>query len=173
MHEYEMKIAEAIYQTAIKYDRDLSQEADEGIFFMPELAFVFQCGLEIMRKRNSIFGNSKVEWLREINLGNGGPCDLAFIINDSHKIVLEFKLRNTSTSYLRDIEKLSKLSPVSHTRLFCALIDVFQEQPQDGRLVYLNTHSPTPLKKIFCSSFPTKTSYYQKPISCQVMVWKL
>ena len=117
-------IAKEIYTTAFKQELRLKETVSKGIFFMPELAFVFECGIEIMKKKYDIFRhmNTFPEMKREENLGNGGPSDLIFDFGNS-KIIIEFKMIYKEDDYHRDIKKLKKLDN-SYTKLFCALTDV-------------------------------------------------
>lgn len=69
------RIAEIIFETAISEDKELSVITNQGIFHMPELAFAYQCGKAILKEAHTIFDGLSVTWIREANLGNGGPTD--------------------------------------------------------------------------------------------------
>ncbi len=48
-------IAKEIYATVFNQELRLKETLDQGIFFMPELALVFECGMAIMRRKDEIF----------------------------------------------------------------------------------------------------------------------
>ena len=93
------EISKKICLIAEKENTELSKISNEGIFHMPELAFAYLCGKEIMRDKEIYFGDSEVKWIREFDFGNGGPTDLIFEINGNEKIAIEFKLRDTTQAY--------------------------------------------------------------------------
>ena len=72
------KIAETIFCVAEKENALLRNLANDGIFFMPELAFAYECGKAIMSRSKDIFETQSPKWIREIDIGNGGPTDLLF-----------------------------------------------------------------------------------------------
>ncbi|MFD2175974.1 hypothetical protein [Veronia pacifica] len=169
------KIADIICQTARDEDIELSELANEGIFWMPELAFVYQCGKNIIREAESVFGTSEVIWCREKNYGNGGPTDLAFELPNGELLAIEFKLRATTTAYEGDVKKLCRISRPQTTRLFCALVDVFESviTGDDGRQKHIETlpgYRVTPIKKL---SFSTKQNWYKSPVKCVACVWSV
>lgn len=168
------KIAEAIYKVAEYENKMLEKIANKGIFFMPEIAFAYTCGKEIMRSRREIFGTENVRWLREVNLGNGGPSDLVFELNDNKKLVIEFKAAHDHTyyDYHQDIKKLSILKDPNITKVFCALIDTFTSKlPDDGRQRKVTRLQDINVEPIFQKSFPTLQNKYVNEISCVVAVW--
>jgi len=48
------KIAEAIYKVAEYENKMLEKVANEGIFFIPEIAFAYTCGKEIICSHREI-----------------------------------------------------------------------------------------------------------------------
>ena len=126
-----------------------------------------------MHSRLEIFGTKNVQWLREINLGNGGPSDLVFEF-DNKKIVIEFKASHnlTSAACHQDIKKLSILEGDSVIRIFCALFDTFTKNlPDDGRQKNVTEIKNINVKCIFNKDFPTKQNKFNNEISCVVVVW--
>ena len=169
------RIAKEIFVVAQKEDAILLDIADEGIFHMPELAFVYECGKKIMEKKDAIFGNGSIKWIREKNLGNGGPTDLVFELSNDYKVALEFKLRDTSDAYINDVKKLDKLNNGKTLRLFCALTDVFDKDlPDDGRqsaVANCKRNGGIKVKLVDRKIFSTKQNCYVRPVSCVVAVW--
>jgi len=166
------KISQVIVNVAIQENSTLSSLVKEGIFYMPELAFAYDCGKAIMAKSKSIFGDNTPTWLREVGLENGGPTDLVFEFNDGKKIAIEFKLRDTSHAYIRDIKKLSELKDNNTLRIFCALIDVFTDKlPDDGRQKAIEDLKEYKVIEILKETFPTKSYGYVSPMSCVVALW--
>lgn len=100
-------IAQVFSRVAYEEDQWLLEHCNEGIFFMPELALAYASGKAVIEKKTEIFGQTKVRWIREQNVGAGGPSDLIFDLGDNDvKIVVEFKMRSGVDGYLADIRKL-------------------------------------------------------------------
>jgi len=151
-------------------NNDLNSEL--GIFHMPELAFAYQCGKQIMKNSNNIFEENIPQWCREFDLGNGGPSDLVFNFANGYKIVIEFKMRDTADAYLSDLTKLSKLQDEKIIKLFCAVIDVFPKNLEnDGRVKKINTDSRT--KELIVKLFNTNQTWYKSEIQALVGIWKV
>lgn len=168
------RIAEIICETSFSENLALKEIASEGIFHMPELAFSYQCGKEIMREAKSIFGNLKVDWIREEDLGNGGPTDLVFKIENGEVLAIEFKLRDTAKAYEKDIIKLCKIKDPKTTKVFCALVDVFNTKlPDDGRQKYIESLPDYQVKSLGKKSFDTIQKTYKGQVSCVACVWSV
>ncbi|OCH29970.1 hypothetical protein A6E13_19095 [Aliivibrio fischeri] len=168
------RIAQIICSVAESENKELSDISQEGIFHMPELAFAYECGKAIIKESKSIFGETTVEWCRECDLKNGGPTDLVFKLGSGYTIAIEFKLRDTTTAYQNDIEKLGRIKEEKCIRLFCALVDVFNHQlPDDGRQVYIECLPNYQVKPLHKVTFDTKQSRYVKPVSCVACVWEV
>jgi hypothetical protein len=162
-------------------DRRLNDLCGEGIFFMPELVFAYACGKSVMEKRNKIFGETSVTWVREQNFGAGGPSDLVFAFPDGKKIVVEFKMRDKLHKYLADIKKLEKLDSASNARIFCVLLDPFTDHHtdnnHDSRIKQIESTAvkSSPLIRLNAPFpyFPTRQHWYNKEISCVVAAWSV
>lgn len=166
-------IADSILKTAYSENLLLSRIADEGIFHMPELAFAYECGKQIMINSEEIFGNNSATWIREKDLGNGGPTDLLFELSSGQNVAIEFKLRDTANSYKKDVEKLAKLDG-NTMKLFCALIDVFDSKlPDDGRQHSIESLYEHEVRPILKKSFSTKQNWYSSPVYCVVCIWSV
>ena len=167
------ELANIIFKVVDSENSVLSDIANEGIFFMPELALAYECGKQITMNSEKIFGKNLPVWIREKNLGNGGPTDLLFELRSGHSIAIEFKLRGTSNAYIKDIVKLSKLNSDT-LKLFCSLVDVFDSKlPDDGRqqvIEQLNEHQVRPILK---KHFSTKQNWYSSDVSCVVCIWSI
>ncbi len=168
------KIAETIFCVAEKENALLSNLANDGIFFMPELAFAYECGKAIMSRSKDIFGTQSPKWIREIDIGNGGPTDLLFELPNEERIAIEFKIRDTSTSYKSDVNKLARITDSKTTKLFCALIDVFDtDKPDDGRQWEVEENSGVSVISILKKDFPTKQTRYSSPVTCYACIWQV
>jgi hypothetical protein len=157
---------ETISNVAESIEKELTVEFKKGIFFVPELHFAFEVGKALYRSRMEVFGVDKIDWLRETNLGNGGPSDLVFQAGEEF-IVFEFKIAGTSHAYQKDIEKLQRLSEKGRFqgyRFFVALIDRFWGKP-DARIDYLESLK-TPI--LLRNSFKVGYSGYKGEIFCTV-----
>jgi len=172
---YLIEIAQLIGSVAEQEERDLKM-LGEGIFHMPELAFAYKCGKKIMQDSEKIFGSMKPKWVREVDLGNGGPTDLLFEFDNGKRIAIEFKMRDKSISYERDLQKLAKLGDENTARIFCALIDVFKKDfPDDGRQQSVEQFKGMAVHSIIepKPSFETKQNWYSSSVTCVVGVWSV
>ncbi|MBS9460993.1 hypothetical protein KIM67_01125 [Flagellimonas sp. 389] len=109
--------------------------SNKGIFFMPELHFVFEVGKLLKIFELEVFGKP-VEWLREQSFDNSGPIDLLFRDEETEEyIIFEFKIATTWHAYFKDIEKLKTLKDLNMSKIkskyFIALTDVFSSQLQN------------------------------------------
>ena len=179
METYIENIARKIVEVAEKENQQLMAIAKSGanpkigIFHMPELAFAYECGKQIMQDVNKIFGDNIPEWSREKKLENGGLTDLIFAFDDGQKIAIEFKMRGTGTAYLDDLDKLSKLKDAKTTKIFCAIIDTFKKDLRhDGRVIEINDDSRTE-KNLYLVSFATNQTWYESDVSALVGIWKI
>ena len=169
-----LSIHKEIISFAKTEDQFLSNHLNKGIFFMPEIAFVYGVGKAIMSKYKEIFLDHKVEWLREIRLEKGGPCDLIFDVENAGKIVIEFKVRSTLEAYSQDVQKLKYLIGDNATRLFCALSNVFEKDlPADLRIKRLEDEYSSSIQRVGdLYNFPT-WDVYAHPIYCVIGFWKI
>jgi hypothetical protein len=172
------EIAKIFSNVAHEEEKWLFNKLEEGIFFMPELAFAYACGKAVMGKKTEIFGQTKVKWIREQRIGESGPSDLIFDLpDDDVKIVVEFKMRSRSDRYLADIKKLTNLKSSKNVLIFCALVDrLTADNKPDPRIVNLvqlaGSESITlrPLIEPF-PEFPTKQHWCVGDTNCVVGVW--
>jgi len=178
MKKYIDDIIKKIVEVAKKENKELMQIADNnlnselGIFHMPELAFAYECGKQIMQNSNNIFGENIPKWCREVDLGNGGPSDLVFQFNDESKIVIEFKMRDTGDAYISDVDKLSKLQDRKIVKLFCAVIDTMKKDLLfDGRVKKINSDPRT--ETFYLDSFNTNQTWYKSEVHALIGIWKI
>lgn len=175
------RLAEKIAEVA-KSENDVLKLMDLGVFHMPELAFVYECGKQIMLASDEVFGNEKPRWIREFDLGNGGPSDLVFKFENGHMLVIEFKIRATGSSYTRDMDKLSSLDG-DITRVFCALVDSFTKDFMsdkiDGRIKAVDNYRLDGFEITSLLSgydgfgFSTKQEWYDSDVTCVPCVWQI
>ena len=161
---------QTIKKTVLTIDTELNTTNKTGVFFAPELYLAFCIGRDIYKDRVNIFGTEDIEWLREINLGNGGPSDIYFKTGDSN-IIVELKLRDTGYSYQADIEKLNRL-PATDEKFFCVLVDTI-ENKYDGRLDNLQSKYENEIINIGHHSFPTWNNWYSSQVHCHLNLYKL
>lgn len=141
---------------------------------MPELAFAYACGKEIMSDALNVFGGKKPIWMREVDLGNGGPTDLVIKLENSKDIAIEFKLRDTADAYISDLEKLNKLDSSKYVKVFCALIDTFtSDLDNDGRIKKIESFECATISSVLepKPSFGVKQDWYKKDVSCVIGIW--
>jgi len=152
-------------------EADLRGTNETGIYFAPELYVAFRMGQEIMKNKFKVFETENVEWLREINLGNGGPSDIAFKTHDGTYTVIELKVRNNYDAYKADIEKLKKL-PDNYCKYFCVLLDSFSDNTDD-RLNKLENEYGDSLIGIGHHPFKTWNNWYSKQIFCHFKLYRI
>lgn len=165
------KLFTCILDTVLRIENDLKSVNSTGIFFAPELYLAFEVGKELYKKRIHIFGDNDIEWVRELNLGNGGPSDL-ILQSENDTYVFEFKIADKWNSYERDIAKLKALKNSgnkSFYKFFVALVDHFPGK-KDGRLDFLENSGLTCLGS---NSFPTKFSSYKSDINCFLGLYQI
>jgi hypothetical protein len=184
MERYIEGITKKIVEVAKNENKELMQisnndlNSELGVFHMPELAFAYECGKQIMQNANNIFGENIPQWCRELNLGNGGPSDLVFIFNDGYKIVIEFKMINDKYAYRKDLEKLSELDGKVY-KIFCALIDINKKELDndniiDGRVMDINQYITKNLYKTkILKDNLFKTNHSRTHMYCYVGIWQL
>ncbi len=188
MEKYIKHIARKIVEVAEKENQELMTIAKSdakrgvnskiGIFHMPELAFAYECGKQIMQNANQIFENNIPKWCRELVLDKkAGPTDLVFVFNDGQKIAIEFKMRDTGDAYHKDLVKLSDIKDLKVTKMFCAIIDTFEKDVlPDGRITKINDFSENGFKVKSVGdlkSFKTNQTWYANNVSALVGIWKL
>ena len=185
MEKYIENIATKIVEVAEKENQALMTIAKSGlnskigIFHMPELAFAYECGKQIMQDAKEIFGDNIPQWCRELVLDKKvGPTDLVFVFNDGQKIAIEFKMRDTGDAYHKDLLKLSNIKDHNVTRIFCAIIDTFEKDLQDdGRVIKINDFNEESSFKVKSvgdlKSFKTNQTWYANNVSALVGIWKL
>lgn len=188
MEKYIDGIARKIVEVAEEENKQLMAIANNdanskiGIFHMPELAFAYECGKQIMQNSNEIFGNNIPKWYREYKLENEGLTDLVFVFDDGQTIAIEFKMRDTGDAYINDLDKLSKFKDHKVTRMFCAIIDTLEKDlPQDGRVDKINAFEENnfKVKKVLSyktdefTTFKTNQTWYTSNVSALVGIWVL
>ncbi len=159
-----------IRHTLEAIDLDLSNSCGKGIYFAPELFTSFRIGQEIVRNRELIFGNRKINWLRETRIVETGIHDLVFELNDT-TIVFEIKLRGNIEDYRSDVFKLSKL-PLAHRKYYIVLLDSFTEE-NDSRLTRLESELQETMVNIGHASFATWNNWYKKQVYCNLNVYQI
>lgn len=145
-----------------------------GIFYVPELALAYLIGRKIFQEREHIFeSENDLKWVPEKSYHpNEGPTDLSFEVNQMPILHIEFKIRNTVDSYIKDIQKLQRLS-TSAEKYFCAIIDTFNKE-NDDRILKLESYFKHNISRIEFVTFPTNQEFYPtKQVHCVISMWKL
>lgn len=153
----------------------LQREFGKSIFDMPELAFVYEIGKRIARRRSLILGSEDYEWLRETNVGAGGITDLIFqpkYEKSLPTILIEFKMDDTYHSYAKDIEKLM-MHPNSYNtiKLFVGLKWLFEET-ENSFLSHMQREISFSGSLVEPFSFPVQMQG-QKSSICYLTIWEV
>ncbi|MBW8051727.1 MAG: hypothetical protein FVQ77_15585 [Cytophagales bacterium] len=174
-------IKNKIIDIALRED-EILKGLGKGIFYMPELAFVYTVGKEISLNGAKIFNGREFEWIRESKVSIPGRStteifDLIFEVGKKEKneiIVIEFKMRDKDYKYKSDIEKLHKL-PSDYFKVFCALEDVFEKDQNNGsRMTRIVSNSEIKMKRIGeLFTFPTWSEHYKNKMLCFVEIWQV
>lgn len=158
-------------------ERVLSTQFKKGIYFMPEIALVYGVGKAIVSNAKNIFPSRQVEWSREIQVGEDGPCDLVLDVIGGGQIVLEFKtMHRKYESYEHDIVKLKNLVGDQRTRLFCALSYVYEKKAPEGdeRIQQLEHNHATSIRRIGnLHNFATWVNYTGERVHCVIGLWEV
>jgi hypothetical protein len=165
------KLFDSIKSVVLQIETELYEINKSGIFFAPELYLAFEIGKALFREREAIFGTIDLEWIRERNLGNGGPSDLIFECGNE-KIVFEFKIASTYNDYERDVIKLQKLlsnDKITYHKFFVALIDHFPNK-YDGRIDYLEKSG---LRCLGNKDIEVKYSGYRGNVNCNLVFYEV
>lgn len=165
-----LELFNTIKRTVLTIEDELFQMDEKGIYFAPELYVAFSIGKDVFQNREYIFGTNSVKWLRETDLGNGGPSDIIFEV-DRTNTVIELKLRDNIYAYKADIEKLKRL-PENTCKFFCVLLDSFSEN-NDARLINLELEYQNQIKRIGHHAFPTWNDWYAKKIFCNINLYQI
>ena len=140
-------------ENILSLDKKMKKLNNTGIYYAPELFISFTLGMNMKERSGDIFGSKDVEWLREINVGGGGPSDIVFKAKDGSFLIMEVKLRNKFYAYEADIKKLLRIQKErerSHL-YFLVLPDNFGKD--DERFTILENKYP--LRLIGAESFWT------------------
>ena len=172
-----VRMSQVLADVATAENSALQELCNEGIFFMPEIAYAYACGKELMARRSTLAPDLPMSWKREIKLHTDGPCDLVVDLSDGRQVAFEFKVRSTLQGYQSDLEKLMRIKEPKMARVFCALVDSFtRDLPDtDERIRGIERSYPGAVSRLLdpFPSFPTVQSVYKRDISCVVAVWSV
>lgn len=167
------KLFDTIKSVVLQIEAELYEINESGIFFAPELYLAFEIGKSLFKDQTAIFGTKDLKWIRERNLGNGGPSDLIFQSKDGKDVVVfEFKISSTSHGYQRDVIKLQalpKADTINYHKFFVALIDQFPGK-FDGRRDYLKNSSQQCLGE---EAFEVHYSAYSGKVNCVLALYQV
>ena len=172
-------VARELYAAAVHVARREDAEVhglnEDGVFFLPELAYAYLVGKEFAERW--AYGRGKrIGWGREKKLGGGGCTDLVIGIPDGPTVAVEFKVRDTSTSYLNDLYKLTSIrdgeNPVD-LGLFIALVDQAAGKVDPRIAAVESTLEGAGLSRVVptFTTFATDTDRYAGDIECVVAAW--
>lgn len=178
-----IKIKNIIAAVAEREDRDLFP-FKKGIFFLPEHAFSYLVGKEIVRHSMEIFGCEVKSWKTECNDPGSGRSDLVLEFESRNSIVFEFKSRYlpyTKRGYIKDIQNLSDIDSSKYTRYFCALLDCIDDSMVCRNISEIENILPDTLNSIIepdnnFYSFKTldhSNLYKDKEIICVIGLWEI
>ncbi len=178
MNSISLKIKDTILDVIKREDEEMNNLHNKGIFFLPELAITYLIGKELVRKSVEIFKSNIVNWYPEYSLGRGRPFDLVLILENDKKYVFEFKTRQTSESYIEDINKLHKLDSSEHEKYFCAFVDCFEKiSPNDERITTVENSCGTIIERVSEDNsfkiFKTKDHARVNQVVCVLGLWKI
>ncbi len=152
---------------------------DKGVFFVPERAFVYLVGKEVLVDAAEVFGTDSLRWRTEAKVGQLGPVDLVIDVEGHSTIALEFKMRGDANNITADLDKLATLDALSYRKYFCALIDAWADgSDADSRLKAVRGWrgagglQAIPVTENF-DSFETKDEQFATPIRCVVGLWEV
>ena len=169
------KIADTIVEVARQEDL-LLRRVGQGIFIVPELAFVYAVGRAIASRAGEIFGTPRVRWLPETKMGETGRTDLVFEVEGDRTYALEFKRGGSSDDYVSDLRKLATLDPARFERIFCALIDAWPDEidpnPRISAVERVPEVKVERLSERF-DFFATLNSSFKNQICCVVALWRV
>lgn len=123
METISLNIRNVIFNTIQREDQELLNLHNKGIFFLPELAITYLIGKELVQNSEVVFGCKVLQWYTEYGLGLRSPIDLIIILENEKKYLFEFKTRQKSKSYIKDINKLSEFDSDVYEKFFGAFID--------------------------------------------------
>ena len=168
------RLALKVVDTARQEDL-LLRRVGQGIFLVPELAFVYAVGRSIASDANEIFGTPKVRWLPESKIGTSGRTDLTFEVENQATYALEFKRGGTSADYIRDLRKLSALDASRFERVFCALIDSWPHEIESNPRIQAVESCGVMVERLTESFdfFATLHSGFKKQLCCVVAIWRV
>ncbi len=176
------KIFETIKQVVLKEEFELKNLAQKGIYFMPEQAFFYQISKSLTLNKQLIFGESNVQWVKEVKVGDAGVVDLILKVekdSTTEAYIFQFKFRDDYEAYVRDVKTLMKIQKAGYhvnvkAHLFlCALVDTVKGE-QDDRIVDLEANAELSITRV--DSFlpiPTQDEIHRSKVECVVCLWKI
>jgi len=168
------KIADIVVDVA-RHEDLILRRVGQGIFLVPELAFVYAVGRTIAANASAIFGTPNVRWLPETKAGNTGRTDLIFAVEGQTTYALEFKRAGKGSDYASDLRKLAAMDS-SWERIFCALIDTWpHEIDPNPRIVEVESCENVVVERLTerFDFFATLDSRYANQVCCVVGLWRI
>jgi hypothetical protein len=168
-------LADTIIDIARNEDAVL-RRVRQGIFHMPELAFVHAVGRAIAARAHEIFATPNVRWLPEVSIGGAhGPTDLVFEVEGQKAYAFEFKQGANAESYVRDLRKLASLDAERYERIFCALIDTWPKEIDPNPRITAVVKSGVPVERLVehFDFFATLDSRFKNQVCCVVGLWRV
>ncbi|MCE9614890.1 MAG: hypothetical protein K8T26_11475 [Lentisphaerae bacterium] len=174
-------VRKAAVAVAQEEDKELRQLCGEGIFWMPELAFAYAVGKHAIKVLNSGNRNeSPYQWRRETQIDGQGPVDLIIMEPSGTEVVVEFKMRDTESAYVADINKLHALKSNNPSRraAFCVLCDAWDDHWQDDprlQVIQRLSSAGEPSVRPIGDAVPIQTvqNRYAGKIACVVAMWEV
>jgi len=155
-------IYEEILKTAKELDSDCQKDFHFGLFYMPELAYTYECAKHLMENKASMFGADEVRCYRDSKIGDNGINDL-IIEHNKVNYVFEIKLDKSSDYYISDIQKLHKTKYESNVIKICLFCKCFSENDKGNERKWfednVNKNLSTDIKLEYLISDPIDTEY--------------
>ena len=150
---------------------------DKGIFFLPELGLTYLIGKALVKNAVDVFGCEVKNWDPEWGMGSGKPFDLVITLTNDKVYLFEFKIRQKSKSYIKDINKLRAID-LEMEKYFCAFIDCpLENYPNPLRVKEVEASVGEFIERVcdddFFPGFDTIDHYYKNKLECVFAMWKV
>lgn len=164
-----IQVREAILNVARREDSELRRYSGQGIFLMPELAFVHQVAKELSSRSSEVFRVPFIRWEMDKHIG-AGRTDLVINAPNQKGIAIEVKIGGSKDLWAKDIQKLKQINPNYYYRLFCSLAHSFVNTLSSINRVFEDDGTVANVGGDF-DYFTTLHPKYQTQVCCVVGVW--
>ncbi|MCW3475930.1 hypothetical protein [Limobrevibacterium gyesilva] len=181
------RLYQSIAEEVFSQEQYMQSKARKSALEIPELALVHLLWRRLVKDQGEIFQSSEVRSSWESSFEGTARVDLMFEVahgGTTSAALIEFKIRDTETGYVRDLDKLAQnasRAPNSR-RFFCALVDEFPDKAHlSGRIKTVQEWvcPNNQYKAVSVASpgnfrqFPTKIPDFARPLECIVGMWEV